>query len=149
MIWAGFSAFGKTSLAFIDNRMNSQKYQEMLNQHLLPYLGRFRAANLVLMQDNASVHASKSTKEYLKRNNISTLDWPARSPDLNPIENLWGILVRDVYDNCRQYDMVQELKMAIQQAWERISTDQMSKLIKSMPKRVNMVIKSGGKAIKY
>lgn len=149
MIWGGFSAFGKTSLAFVNQRLNSQGYQEVLNQHLLPFLRRFPVANHTFMHDNASIHASASTRNWLNLHNIETLDWPACSPDINPIENLWGIMVRDVYENGRQYSTVEELKTAIQASWDKISLQQLMKLAETMPKRINLLIKSSGKQIKY
>lgn len=149
MIWAAFSAFGKSTLAFVDNRMNSAGYQAILEEHLLPYLRRFRAAKLIFQQDNASVHASASTKQWLKDKKILVLEWPARSPDINPIENLWGQLVRDIYADCRQFNSVNELKTAITQAWDRVTAKQLMDLANSMPKRVNLLIKGGGKPIKY
>ena len=57
------------------------------------------------MHDNAKPHVSKLTNEWLKDNNINVIDWPAYSPDLNPIENVWIILVRMVYANGKQYNM--------------------------------------------
>lgn len=149
MIWAGFSAFGKTTLAFVDGRINSIGYQKILADHLLPYFDRFRAENLTFMHDNASVHASASTNKWISDRNIPLLEWPARSPDINPIENLWGQLVRDVYDNCRQYNTTNELKKAIQKAWDRVTLNQLTNLANSMPKRVNLLIKNRGKSIKY
>ena len=44
--------------------------------------------------------------------NLKVLKWPARSPHLNPIENVWGVLAREVYSNGKQYFSVQELKDA-------------------------------------
>ena len=75
--------------------------------------------------------------------------WPARSPDLNPIENLWGILVRDVYAGCRQYDNVRDLKNAIRNAWNRVSTEIILNLIGSMQKRMTETLKMRGNITKY
>lgn len=120
MIWGSFSAFGSSELRFITTRMNSEGYQEVLEERLLPYMERFRSAKLIFQQDNATYHASKSTKEWLERHNVAVMKWPACSPDLNPIENLWGILVRKVYADCRHYDTEKELKNSILHAWKGI-----------------------------
>lgn len=149
MIWAAFSAFGKSTLAFVNGRIDSIAYQKILSEHLLPYMRRFRARKLTFMQDNAPIHASASTRQWLADHNIALLSWPARSPDINPIENLWGLLVRDVYADCRQFNSTQELKTAIQEAWDRVSDEKLKKLANSLPKRVNLLIKNHGKTIKY
>lgn len=62
MIWASFSANGNSTLSFVEKRINSIGYQSILQKHLLPFLKSFRAANHTFMQDDASVHASTSTK---------------------------------------------------------------------------------------
>jgi len=109
MIWAGFSGFGKLDLEVVSTKMKSEDYQKVLDNNLKLYLRKFQAANLTFMLDNASIHASRSTKEYLQRSQIQVLEWPAISPDLNPIENMWGIIVRDVYGNGRQFLTIKEL----------------------------------------
>lgn len=50
---------------------------------------------------------------------VALLDWPHRSPDSNPIENLWGILVQSVYENGRRFDYEDDLRDAIEMAWDR------------------------------
>ena len=65
------------------------------------------------MHDGASIHQSRETKEWLKSNKIPVLDWPTNSPDLNPLENLWGTLTRAVFANGRQFKTKTELKTEI------------------------------------
>ena len=52
--------------------------------------------------------------------NISTLSWPAKSPDQNPVENLWSILARQVYAAGRQYSSKEELWNAVQECLSKI-----------------------------
>jgi len=85
------------------------------------------------------------TKAYLASKNIAVLDWPACSPDLNPIENLWGLLVRDIYANNKQYTKVDELKQAICRAWNRLQPNQLKTLVDSMPNRLfEIALNQGG-----
>jgi transposase len=63
---------------------------------------------------------------------VETLPWPAKSPDLNPIENVWGLLARAVYPNGKQYNDQNELKSAIILEWTNISQEYLQRLIDSM-----------------
>jgi transposase len=144
MIWGAFCGHSKLQLAFLSTKMNSDEYQLVLQNNLLPFIRRFRRPLLTFQQDNASVHASKSTTAWLIDKNIPILQWPACSPDLNPIENLWGVIVRRVYANNRQFQTVAELKTAILQAWGDIEVQLLENLIRSMPNRIFEVIKCGG-----
>ena len=63
------------------------------------------------------------------------MKWPARSPDLNPIENVWSILAAGVYTNHKQCYSVNDLTSAILSEWAAIETDTLRTLVNSMLKR--------------
>lgn len=104
MVWSGFSSIGKLPVVFIRGNMNSEGYQEVLANFLLPYLEQWAHLEFTYMQDNAPAHASRSTRDWLQAHQVPLMEWPPRSPDLNPIENAWGQLARKVYENGRQFE---------------------------------------------
>ena len=71
------------------------------------------------------------------------------SPDLNLIENLWGLLVRMVYENGRQFNTRQELKTEIINQWEKIPRTYVESLFDSMPRRILEVVEKNGNATHY
>jgi hypothetical protein len=87
MIWAAIKVGWKSSIVKIEETMNSAKYCRMLQDNLLPHLKRFGADKVIFQQDNAPCHASRMTKAWLDTNKVPLLQWPAKSPDLSPIEN--------------------------------------------------------------
>ncbi|KAG6962143.1 hypothetical protein JG688_00008758 [Phytophthora aleatoria] len=105
--------------------------------------------DLAFLHDNASIHASKSTKAFLESSEIEILQWPALSPDLNPIENVWGYLTRDVYSDGKQYMTLEDLKDAILDAWEKLDMSRLQELVKSMLDRVADVVEDIGKKTKH
>jgi hypothetical protein len=80
---------------------------------------------------------------------IRVLSWPSLSPDLNIIENVWGILTRRVYRNGRQFNTINELKTAISEEWERLTITELRKLFATIPSRIFQVINRNGGLTKY
>ncbi|RCN36896.1 transposase [Ancylostoma caninum] len=140
MTWAAFGSSGKLELAFISNRMDSSEYQEVLRTGLLPFLRGARRCSLVFQQDNAAVHVSHSTRSWLQEHRIQAMDWPACSSDCNPVENMWGIIVRQFYRNNKQYNTVESLKTAILEARDQIDDVTVAKLVGNMPNRIFEII---------
>jgi len=103
MVWGGFGRNGKTSLALVAGKSDSSDYIQTLKTNLIPFGRKICRKNWIFQQDNAPIHASKETKTWLDLKKINLLEWPAYSPDLNPIENVWGIMARRVYANGKQY----------------------------------------------
>ncbi len=101
----------------------------------------------IFQQDNAPCHKSKMTMEYLSHNNVDLMEWPPQSPDLNPIENLWGFigLEKENYHPKNQ----NELASVIKKIWSEIPSDLLERLVKGMHKRCLAVIKVNGGHINY
>ncbi|KAF0702759.1 hypothetical protein AaE_015725 [Aphanomyces astaci] len=96
MVWGAIWADGQTELAFLEGRQDSSAYIETISDYMLPSAHARFANEFVFQHDNASIHSSKETSEFLNDNGIAMMEWPALSPDLNPIENVWGYLFQRV-----------------------------------------------------
>jgi len=150
MVWAAFCWSGKSELVIRPCKGDSDHYQQLMQDHLVPFIRSLGGGRWTFQQDGAPVHRSESTKDWFRRKNIDLLPWPALSPDLNPIENLWGILVRSVYDNGRrQFNSAEELTNSIRKSWSEVSLETLENLSNSMPSRMYQVIRGAGASIKY
>ncbi len=116
--------------------------QEVLEHFMLPAADQlYGDADFIFQQDLAPAHSAKATSTWFKDHGIPVLNWPANSPDLNPIENLWGIVKRKM--RYARPNNAEELKAAI------ITPEQCHRLIDSMPRRIAAVIQAKGAPTKY
>lgn len=149
MVWAAFCRHGKSDLVILNGKQRSDNYIGTLNNHLLPFSDRFYKQNYIFQHDNASIHTSKKTKKWLEEQKIDVLEWPALSPDLNPIENIWGILVRRVYANGQQFTTRETLIEMLQKVWNEIEPEILVTLIESMKNRCKVILEEKGGKISY
>uniref|UniRef100_A0A1I7XHA1 DDE_3 domain-containing protein n=1 Tax=Heterorhabditis bacteriophora TaxID=37862 RepID=A0A1I7XHA1_HETBA len=149
MEWAAFSSFGALELVLISTKTNSVGYKQVLENHLLPYYNRFPQKNFIFQQDNAAIHVSCSTKDWFRRRNIVLTDWPSRSPDRNPSENLWGILASQVYAHNRQLSSIEGLKKTVSEEWSKIDPTILKNLSTSMTERTFQMISGRGSCTDY
>ena len=99
MIWGAMSSAGVGPLCFIKSKVNAAFYHNILEHFMLPSSKKvYGDADFIFQQDLTTVHTTKSTKTWFNDHGITVLDWPSNSPDLNPIENLWGIVERKMKD---------------------------------------------------
>ena len=149
MIWASFSAKGKSKLVFVEGNLNAAAYTNMLEDTMISLLSEYHSERAIYQHDNAPAHSPNHTTEFLMDCEFEVMEWPARSPYLNPIENLWAGLVRDIYDAIRQFYELDDLKEAILYAWENIDDELLRNLAFTMAARCANVIEKRGGAVAY
>lgn len=149
MVWGCMSAKGVGILHFIDGTVNAARYQTILSECLLPSLEKLSEfGEYVFQQDGASCHTAKSTKKWLQDHNIPTLQWPSGSPDLSPIESLWGIMKKRLRDHPQTTK--EGLRLELQRIWDTEITPEMCKsLIETMPSRIKAVKNAKGDVSQY
>lgn len=151
MMWGCITYQGVGYACKIDGNMDATLYTEILNGELIQTLEHYglNKQDIVFQHDNDPKHTSNIARKWLKDNEISVLEWPAQSPDLNPIEHVWAYLKTKLAARENPPESIHELWEIVQKEWEAIPLNICQKLICSMPKRIAAVYKAKGKWTKY
>ena len=123
MVWGAIFANGKSQLAILEGNQTAESYIRSLKDFLLPLIPEGRRGTIVYQQDNVTIHTAHLTKMWLLYQNIKIIDWPAHSPDLNTIENVWGLLAQRAYANGRVLNTFDELRSCILTEWQNLETE--------------------------
>lgn len=147
-VWGCFSYDGVGTLYLVDGNMDAKQYVKILRTKMFPCADElFPDGEFIFQQDNDPKHTSNTAYDFLDSKGIDYMDWPAYSPDLNPIENLWAILKQGMRDRiCRNED---ELWECVQEAWYNLPVEDLRSLIDSMSRRCRAVIEKKGYPTKY
>ncbi len=147
MIWAAMSSAGVGPLCFLKSTVNAAIYQEIFRALHASFC--WQALWRCWFHFPAVLVTCPHCQRYQKLvdHGVTVLDWPANSPDLNPIENLWGIVKRKMRDT--RPNNADELKATVKETCASIPPQQCHKLITSMPRRIEAVIKAKGAPTKY
>jgi transposase len=147
MVWGAFSRDGVGPIHRIEGIMTGAIYKDLLQGVMLPHAKNKMPRGWIFQQDNDPKHTSSVVKNFMNQKKMRLLPWPSQSPDLNPIENLWEHVERQLAG--QRPSNKDKLFEKIKEIWMNIPLDVLIKLIDSMPRRCQAVIDSKGFATKY
>ncbi|XP_061539192.1 transposable element Tcb1 transposase isoform X1 [Phycodurus eques] len=147
-MWGCFSAAGTGRLVRIEEKWNAEVYRDILDANLFQSALELRLGReFVFQQDNNRQHKAKITQKWLEDNCVNVLEWPSKSPDLNPIEHLW----RDVKMAVRRQSpsSLMELECFCKEEWVKLPKDRCAQLVASYSKRLTAVVAAEGALTEY
>lgn len=148
MVWGCMSAAGVGELVFIDEVMDKNIYLNILKDNLHKSAQKLGIeSDYFFQQDNDPKHTAEIGRLWILYNTPHTLKTPPQSPDINPIEHLWDHLDRRI----REHHITSKnmLKEKLMEEWEKIDPEVTKKLVHSMQKRLQEIIKNNGKHTSY
>ncbi|GFS56023.1 transposable element Tcb2 transposase [Trichonephila clavipes] len=150
LVWGGIMLGSRTDLYIFDaGSVNGTRYCNVI---LLPYVRLFRGAmglQFLFLDDNAPCHRTVAAEQLLESEDIERMDWPARSPDLNPIEHAWDFLGRRLAARTFPLVTIRELRLALQDEWAAMPQQLIDTLILSMGRRCETCLAVRGDHIPY
>ena len=150
MVWGYFFWHGLGPIVPIEGSVTGQTHVKIINDYVVLTLHEyFPRGNRIFQEDNALPHHSKVAVATRKNAKIVTLDWPAQSPNLNPIENLWAEMKVMAHRRTSHSPNLKVLEKYVKDAWNNLPLEYYKKLIDSMPRRIEAVIAANGSRINY
>lgn len=148
-VWGAIGYRGAGPLIRINGKLNAARYQTEILADIDRFGPRYtlRHRPWIFMQDLAPPHSAASTQRFLQGKGVEILDWAGNSPDMNPIENVWQFVQRQLPKRMPRNE--NELMNWIRHAWARIPYNYIRKLYRSMPRRVQAILKSNGGPTRY
>jgi len=135
----------------VEGKMDSKQYVEILEAGVMESVEKLDLdkEGFYFQQDNDPKHTSKRAYNWFQVKGIQLLDWPSQSPDLNPIEHLWCHVKKQLHSHPSSPNSIHELWNRMVVEWNKIPAETCQKLIESMPRRCEAVIKAKGGHTRY
>lgn len=147
MIWGCMSSKGVGNLYMIEGTVNADKYITILDEKLLPSLPLITSGDYSFQQDGAPCHTARKVKSWLAEKNIPLLPWIASSPDMSPIETLWGIMKTELKK--RPVRNVSDLKEKLTEIWNSYTPEFCDSIVATMPRRIQDLLEKKGGVTKW
>ena len=150
MVWAGIIGSMKTPLIKCPQRLNAKGYVEMMRANGIPDFLRWCGDDSLFQQDGAPCHKAVSTLRWWRDNGVNVLSgWPANSPDLSPVEQVWAIMKRYILERfgLKTPLSLPQLEEAVFDAHDRISWRTAAILTMSAKYRVRACIERNGRFV--
>ncbi|KAK7883824.1 hypothetical protein WMY93_026947 [Mugilogobius chulae] len=139
-VWTGVSSWYRTALHFVNGTVTSPYYlNNIINPVIVPLHEQHRP-NFIFMDDNAPAHRGRIIREWRLETGEPQMEWPALSPDLNPIKNLWDQLSHRVEARNSAPQNLSDLGAVLQEEWNDMPQQTISCLVNSMRRRGQAVI---------
>lgn len=150
LFWGGISYEARTEIVPIPPpALTAERYvHDILEQYVVPFAHDIRP-DFVLMHDNARPHSAALVTDYLINEGITTMEWPAKSPDLNPIEHFWDVVKRKVRARNEVPHTLAALERMVREEWQNIPQIMVQYFIQGMPRRIAAVIRARGGNTRY
>ena len=147
-VWGGISSRGATNVVMFSGIMDAPRYQQILEAGLLPFLNECFPDGHRVQQDNDPKHCSNHIDRFFTEHGILWWRTPPESPDLNPIENVWGSMKQFLRTTYKPHNL-ESLKAGIQQFWNTLTPDVCRRYINHLHKVVPKVIEVQGEPSGY
>ena len=151
MVWGCITSGGVGYLTEIEGIMDQHLYKEILAGELADTIeyNELDEEKVIFQHDNDPKHTAKSVTQYLSEQEFRVMNWPAQSPDLNPIENCWSYVKQKLYSYPKPASGLIELWERMEEEWEKIPKEYIENLYLSMNRRMKACIKAKGYWTKY
>nr|CAH7737755.1 unnamed protein product [Callosobruchus chinensis] len=142
LFWDGIRFNGRAQLIHIPETMTGAYYLQNIINAIVQPLRNEIGDQFIFMDDNARPHRTRAVQQALENGDIAKLEWPAMSPDINPIEHVWNYVSRAIFNRNNPPRITQELIVAATEEWDNIPQEVINNLIIGMHRRVDELIRS-------
>ena len=147
-VWGGISKQGATPIVLFSGTLNATRLAKIFDAGLVPFVQQVFPAVHRFQQDNDPKHSSKYIKQYIKEKGINWWKTPAESPDLNPIECVWGSM-KEYLRNSYKPRNLEDLKIGIKTFWKTLTPEICSRYINHLHTVMPVVVRKQGNPSGY